>query len=61
LLKGCLSTLTFHFEAAQGAYEALRYLKREADPQLRAATQVEVGGTHAESGFEWKARQLMNI
>jgi len=52
LLKGCLSTLTFHFEAAQGAYkEALRYLKREADPQLWAATQVEVGGTHAELGI----------
>jgi hypothetical protein len=51
LLKGA-STLTFHFEAAQEAYkEALRYLKREADPQLWAATQVEVGDTQAELGI----------
>jgi tetratricopeptide (TPR) repeat protein len=57
LLKGCLSTLTFHFEAAQGAYkEALRYLKREADPQLWAATQVEVGGTHAELGIRGEGK-----
>jgi tetratricopeptide (TPR) repeat protein len=57
LLKGCLSTLTFHFEAAQEAYkEALRYLKREADPQLWAATQVEVGGTHAELGIRGEGR-----
>jgi tetratricopeptide (TPR) repeat protein len=57
LLKGCLSTLTFHFEAAQEAYkEALRYLKREADPQLWAETQVEVGGTHAELGIRGEGK-----
>ena len=57
LLKGCVSTLAFHFEAAQGAYkEALRYLKREADPQLWAATQVEVGGTHAELGIRGEGK-----
>jgi tetratricopeptide (TPR) repeat protein len=57
LLKGCLSTLTFHFEAAQEAYkEALRYLKREADRQLWAATQVEVGGTHAELGIRGEGK-----
>jgi len=36
--------------------EALRYLKREADPQLWAATQVEVGGTHAELGIPGEGR-----
>jgi hypothetical protein len=49
--SGCsrgASTLTFHFEAAQGLIRELRYLKREVDPQLWVATQVEVGGTHAE-------------
>ena len=51
------STLTFHFEAAQEAYkEALRYLKREADPQLWAATQVEVGGTQAELGIRGEGK-----
>jgi hypothetical protein len=57
LLKAASSTLTFHFEAAQEAYkEALRYLKREADPQLWAATQVEVGGTHAELGIRGEGK-----
>jgi hypothetical protein len=51
------STLTFHFEAAQEAYkEALRYLKREADPQLWAATQVEVDGTQAELGIRGEGK-----
>ena len=36
--------------------EALRYLKREADPQLWAATQVEVGGTHAELGIRGEGK-----
>ena len=52
LLKGRLSTLKFRFEAAKEAYEdALHYLKREADPQLWAATQIEVGSTHAQLGI----------
>ena len=62
LLKGCVSTLAFHFEAAQGAYkEALRYLKREADPRYGRQLRSKWAARRRNSGFEGKARQRMNI
>jgi tetratricopeptide (TPR) repeat protein len=51
-LKASLFTVKFRFEEAEKAYEtALRYINREANPQLWAATELDVGNAHHELGI----------
>jgi tetratricopeptide (TPR) repeat protein len=57
LLKARLFGLQFRFKEALKAYKsALGHIKREKDPQLWAATKVEVGFTHAEVGIRTAGR-----
>jgi hypothetical protein len=57
LLKARLFSLQFRFEKALNAYEsALAYIRREKDPELWAATKLEVGGTHQELGIRMEGK-----